>query len=194
MCFPGLPAVMAGLAVASGGAQYFGARQQAKTQARYQAQASAAERLRLQQEQTSIRMRQAQEQEAVGRELEQLSLRTRQAISRTKENPYAQALADDYIRQEGAIRAALLRQQELGGIATGMGLEQAGFASMQRQIGINQPINRPSALGAVLGTATSALGAYASGSQIQGMSGGGFGGPSTTTTAPSSTVLRRNIA
>jgi len=177
MCFPGLPAVMAGLAVASGGAQYLGARQQAKAQARYQAQASAAERLRLQQEQTSMRMRQAQEQEAVGREMEQLSLRTRQAISRTKENPYATALADDYLRQEGAIRASLLRQQELGGIATGMGLEQAGFASRQRQIGINQPINRPSALGAVLGTATSALGAYASGSQIQSMGGGSAGIP-----------------
>ena len=177
MCFPGLPAVMAGLAVASGGAQYLGARQQAKAQARYQAQASAAERLRLQQEQTSMRMRQAQEQEAVGREMEQLSLRTRQAISRTKENPYATALADDYLRQEGAIRASLLRQQELGGIATGMGLEQAGFASRQRQIGINQPINRPSALGAVLGTATSALGAYASGSQIQSMAGGGSYNP-----------------
>ena len=40
------------------GAQYLGARQQAKQQERYQRQAQAAERLRFQQEQTSMRMRQ----------------------------------------------------------------------------------------------------------------------------------------
>jgi len=186
MCFPGLPAVMAGLAVASGGAQYLGARQQAKQQERYQRQAQAAERLRFQQEQTSMRMRQAQEQEAVGRELEQLSLRTRQAISRTKENPYAQALADDYIRQEGVIRASLLRQQELGEIATGLGLEQAGFATRQRQIGIAQPISRPNILTSVLQTGTAALGAYGAGLQLQSMAG--TGAPLTSPTT-SSTVL-----
>ena len=172
----GLGATMAAVGVASSGLQFAGQRQQAKAQARYQAQASAAERKRFQQEQTSMRMRQAQEQEAVGREMEQLSLRTRQAISRTKENPYAVALADDYLRQEGAIRASLLRQQELGGIATGLGLEQAGFATQQRQIGINQPINRPSALGATLGAVQSGLGGYATGLTVGNMMGGGGGG------------------
>lgn len=201
MCFPGLPAVMAGLAVASGGAQYLGARQQAKTQARYQVQASAAERKRLQQEQSSMRMRQAQEQEAVGRELEQVSKKSQAALARARVSAgeagvagaSVQALMDDYMRQEGGYRAALLRQQELGGISTGMGLEQAGFASLQRQIGINQPINRPSLLTSVLQTGTAALGAYGAGLQIQGASGGGFGGTATQP-APSSTVLQRNIA
>ena len=120
-------------------------------------------------------MRQAQEQEAVGRELEQLSLRTRQAISRTKENPYAEALANDYLRQEGAIRASLLRQQELGEIATGLGLEQAGFATQQRQIGLSQPIDRPSGLGAVLGGIQSGLSGYRTGLTLQSMMGGGGG-------------------
>jgi hypothetical protein len=200
MCFPGLPAVMAGLAVASGGAQYLGARQQAKAQAKYQAQASAAERLRFQQEQTSMRMRQAQEQEAVGRELEQVSRKSQAALARARVSAgeagvagaSVQALMDDYMRQEAGYRAALLRQQEMGGLATGLGLEQAGFATRQRQIGINQPISRPSLLTSVLQTGTAALGAYGAGLQIQGMSTGGFGGTSTTT-APSSTVLQRNI-
>ena len=191
MCFPGLPAVMAGLAVASGGAQYFGAREQAKAQAKYQAQASAAERLRLQQEQSSMRMRQAQEQEAVGRELEQVSRKSQAALARARVSAgeagvagaSVQALMNDYMRQEAGYRAALLRQQELGGVSTGLGLEQAGFASMQRQIGINQPINRPSALGAVLGTATSALGAYGAGLQIQSMAGGPAGLTSPTTSS-----------
>ena len=171
MCFPGLPAVMAGLAVASGGAQYLGAREQAKAQARYQAKASAAERLRLQQEQSSMRMRQAQEQEAVGRELEQVSRKSQAALARARVSAgeagvagaSVQALMDDYMRQEAGYRSALLRQQELGGISTAMGLEQAGFATQQRQIGINQPIDKPNVLTAVLQGAQQAAQGYRTG-------------------------------
>lgn len=171
--------------------QYQAAKQQAEMQRRYQEQAAAAERQRAQQEQSSMRMRQAQEQEAVGRELEQLSLRTRQAISRTKENPYAAALADDYIRQEGAVRTALLRQQELGAVATGLGLEQAGFASQQRLIGIRQPIAqpiKPRGLGIqdVLSVASGGLQGYMMGQQLS----GGMGGSSGVTQSPVSGVSR----
>ena len=162
----GLAATTAAIGAASAGMQFVGARRQAKQQAANQAQASAAERQRFLQEQTSIRMREQQEQEATAREINQLRLRTEQAISRTKENPYAKALANDYLRQEGAYRSALLRQQELGGVATAMGLEQAGFATTQRQIGINQPINRPSALTAGLQVLGSGLSGYATGLDI----------------------------
>ena len=171
MCSP--QAFMVSLASIQGAVQFAGQQRQAKQQEAYQRQAQAAERQRFLQEQTSMRMRQAQEQEAVGREMEQLSLRTRQAISRTKENPYAAALADDYLRQEGAIRASLLRQQELGGIATGLGLEQAGFATQQRQIGINQPISKPGFLEGALGVASGAMSGYSTGLQMQSMMGGG---------------------
>ncbi len=173
MCVP-LPAVMAGLAVASGGAQYFGAREQAKAQEKYQKQAAAAERQRFMQEQTSMRMRQAQEQEAVGRELEQVSKKSQAALARARvsagEDGVAgasvQALMSDYMRQEAGYRSALLRQQELGGISTAMGLEQAGFATQQRQIGLSQPIDRPSGLGAVLGGIQSGLSGYRTGLDI----------------------------
>jgi hypothetical protein len=172
MCYPVL---LASLAVASGGAQYVGQRKQAKQQAAYQAQAAAAERQRFLQEQTSIRMRQAQEQEAVGRELEQVSQKSQAALARARVSAgeagvagaSVQALMDDYTRQEAGYRAALLRQQELGQVATGMGLEQAGFATQQRQIGINRPISRPSFLTSALQTATSAMGAYGLGLDIQ---------------------------
>jgi hypothetical protein len=81
-------------------------------------------------------MRQAQEQEAVGRELEQVSRKSQEALARARVSAgeagvagaSVQALMDDYTRQEAGYRAALLRQQELGGVATGLGLEQAGFA------------------------------------------------------------------
>ncbi len=183
MCVP-LPAVMAGLAVASGGAQYFGAREQVKAQEKYQKQAAAAERQRFMQEQTSMRMRQAQEQEAVGRELEQVSKKSQAALARARVSAgeagvagaSVQALMSDYMRQEAGYRAALLRQQEMGALATGLGLEQAGFATRQRQIGIAQPISRPNVLGSLLQTGTAALGAYGAGLQIQSMAGGAGGG------------------
>lgn len=175
MCDP-ISATLVATSVGSNIAGFVGARQQAKAQLRYQAQAAAAERQRFQQEQTSIRMREQQEQEATAREINQLRLRTRQAISRTKENPYAEALANDYLRQEGAVRSALLRQQELGQVATAMGLEQAGFATTQRQIGIAQPVSKPSALTAGLQTISGGLMALGTGMDISSRLRGGGGG------------------
>ena len=170
----GLAATTAALGVATTGMQFAGQRQQAKQQARFQAQAAAAERQRFLQEQTSIRMRQAQEQEAVGRELQQVSRKSQEALARAKVSAgeagvagaSVQALMDDYTRQEGAYREAILRQQELGQVATGMGLEQAGFATQQRMIGLSQPIDRPSGLGAVLGGIQSGLSGYRTGLDI----------------------------
>jgi len=169
------PAIYAAIAVATTAAQYQGQRRQAKQQARYQAQAAAAERQRFLQEQTSLRMRQAQEQEAVGRELEQVSKKSQAALARARVSAgeagvagaSVQALMDDYMRQEAGYRSALLRQQELGGISTGLGLEQAGFATQQRQIGINQPINKPDALTATLSAVSAGMGGYRTGLDIQ---------------------------
>jgi len=175
----GLAATSAAIGTASAGMQFAGQRQQAKQQAAYQAQAAAAERQRFLQEQTSLRMRQAQEQEAVGRELEQVSKKSQEALARARvsagESGVAgasvQALMDDYVRQEGGYRSAILRQQELGQVATGLQLEQAGFGTQQRQIGINRPINRPSGLAASLGAFQQGLGGYATGLQIGQMRG-----------------------
>jgi hypothetical protein len=194
MCFPAIGAALApaagagmqtliGASVVSGFAapvvSYVGQRQQAKQQARYQAQAAAAERQRFMQEQTSLRMRQAQEQEAVGRELEQVSRKSQEALARARVSAgeagvagaSAQALMDDYTRQEAGYRAALLRQQELGAIGTGLGIEQAGFATMQRQIGIARPIDRPSFLTAGLQSLSGGLGAIGTGYMIGERSG-----------------------
>jgi hypothetical protein len=179
MCDP-ISATLVATSVGSNIAGFVGARQQAKAQLRYQAQAAAAERQRFMQEQTSLRMRQAQEQEAVGRELEQVSRKSQQALARARVSAgeagvagaSVQALMADYTRQEAGYRAALLRQQELGAVATGMGLEQAGFATMQRQIGINRPISRPSGLAAGLGALSAGLSGYATGLDIAGRMGG----------------------
>ncbi len=180
MCDP-ISATLVATSIGSSIAGFAGQQRQAKQQAAYQAQAAAAERQRFAQEQTSIRMRQAQEQEAVGRELEQVSKKSQEALARARvsagESGVAgasvQALMDDYVRQEGGYRSAILRQQELGGVATGLQLEQAGFGTQQRQIGINRPINRPDFLTTALSAASGAIGAYGTGLQIGQMRGGG---------------------
>ena len=194
MCLP-LAAIGAGLGAASAGAQAIGARQQAKMQyqaqlqqaemqRRYQEQAAAAERQRAQQEQSSMRMQQAQQQEAVGRELEQVSRKSQAALARARvaageagvAGASVDALMGDYMRQEAGYRAALLRQQELGAIGTGLGLEQAGLASQQRLIGIRQPIGQPAkprGLGIqdVLSVASGGLQGYMTGRSLSGSTG-----------------------
>jgi hypothetical protein len=209
MCVP-LAAVSAGIGALSSGAQAIGARQQARMQyqaqlqqnemqRRLQAQAAEAERTRALQEQTSLRMRQAQEQEAVGRELEQVGLKSQAALARARvsagESGVAgasvAALMGDYMRQEAGYRSALLRQQELSGVGTGLGLEQIGLASQQRLIGINQPIAepiRPRGLGIqdVLSVASGGLQGYMAGRSLS----GGGGGTSGVTQSPVRGVSR----
>jgi len=174
MCNPAALAVVSGLQV---GLQFAGQQRQAKQQEAFQRQAQAAERQRFQQEQTSLRMRQAQEQEAVGRELEQVSRKSQAALARARVSAgeagvagaSVQALMDDYMRQEGAYRASILRQQELGALGTGLGLEQAGFATQQRQIGLSQPIEKPSPLGALMQAGQQAISGYRTGLEIKRM-------------------------
>lgn len=179
MCFPAivaaLPAISAGVGAGSAILGYAGQRQQAKQQAAYQAQSAAAERQRALQEQSSIRMRQAQEQEATARELEQVSRKSQEALARARVSAgeagvagaSVQALMDDYTRQEAGYRAATLRQQELRGVGTQLGLEQAGLASQQRLISINQPIDRPSFLTAGLEAVSGGLSGYRTGLDIK---------------------------
>ena len=161
--------------------QYQAQLQQNEMQRRLQAQASAAEQQRALQEQTSLRMRQAQEQEAVGRELEQVGLKSQAALARARVSAgesgaivgqSAQQLMDDYISKEGAYRGALLRQQALSGVGTGLGLEQIGLASQQRLIGINQPTAepiRPRGLGIsdALSVASGGLQGYVTGKSLE---------------------------
>jgi hypothetical protein len=182
MCLP-LAAIGAIAGVAGAGAGFIGQRQQAKAQAAYQAQSAAAEQQRALQEQSSIRMQQAQQQEATARELQQVSKKSQEALSRARVSAgeagvsgvSVQALMDDYTRQEAGYRAATLRQQELTGVGTQLGLEQAGLASQQRLIGIQQPINRPSLLVSGLQAVSGGLSGYAAGQSISSR----MGSPST---------------
>ena len=171
----GIAASSAALSASTSLLGYAGQRQQAKAQAAYQAQSAAAEQQRALQEQTSIRMRQAQEKEATARELEQVSRKSQEALARARVSAgeagvagaSVQALMDDYTRQEAGYRAATLRQQEMSALGTQLGLEQAGLASQQRLISINQPIDKPSFLTAGLEAVSGGLSGYRTGLDIK---------------------------
>ena len=169
---------MAVVGAASGMAQYQGQRQQARQQGRYQAAASAAERARFLQEQSSIRMRQAQQQEATHRELGAIRIQSREAIHRNltaagESGAIAgrsyEHLVDKYLGEEGRYRSALSRQQEFQNINTGLALSDAGFRTQNNLIGINKPINKPNWVTHALGTASNAAKAYGDGLKIKNM-------------------------
>ncbi len=194
MCFPAIGAAIVGAkaagsmsalslgmigastvaSVASPLVGYAGQRQQAKQQARYQAQAAATERQRFLQEQTAIRIQEAQKQKAAGEELADIARRTQGALgtataiaaNRGITGVSLEALRDDITRQAGDVQFRIAQQQDMGEVATAMGLEQAGFATQQRQIGLARPIARPSLALSGLQALSGGLQTYAAGRQI----------------------------
>jgi hypothetical protein len=194
MCFPAIGAAIVGAkaagsmsalslgmigastvaSVASPLVGYAGQRQQAKQQARYQAQAAATERQRFLQEQTAIRIQEAQKQKAAGEELADIARRTQGALgtataiaaNRGITGVSLEALRDDITRQAGDVQFRIAQQQDMGEVATAMGLEQAGFATQQRQIGLAKPIARPSLALSGLQALSGGLQTYAAGRQI----------------------------
>ena len=199
MCFPAIGAAVAGFgsvgaatkagmtalqlgliggstvaSVASPLVAFAGQRQQAKQQARFQAQAAAAERQRFLQEQTAIRIQEAQKQKAAGEELADIARRTEGALgtataiaaNRGITGISLEALYGDIERQAGDVQFRIAQQQDMGEVATAMGLEQAGFATQQRQIGIARPIARPSLALSSFQALSGGLQTYAAGRQI----------------------------
>ena len=153
---------------------YAGQRQQARQQAKFQAQAAAAERQRFMQEQTAIRIQEAQKQKAAGEELNDISLRTQaamgtavaQAANRGITGLSLEALYDDISRQAGNVQSRIAQQQGMGEVSTAMALEQAEFVTTQRQIGLAKPIKRPSLALTGFQALSGGLDAYTRGRQI----------------------------
>jgi hypothetical protein len=149
--------------IASPLVSYAGQQKQAKQQRRYQAQAAEAERQRFIQEQSALRMRQAQEQEALHTELGDIALKSREAISRYGVSAGEAGVSgasvamggEDLTREWLNYSTRVTRQQELRNINAELALTDAGYRTMQNQIGIGKPVQGPSwlttGLGAVKG-------------------------------------------
>ena len=199
MCFPAIGAAVAGFGsvgaattagmsalqlgmigastvagVASPLVSYAGQRQQAKQQAKFQAQAQAAENQRFMQEQTAIRMRQLQEQVATGEEMLDISKDTVRATDTAAMKARSQgmtglnvdALVGDVLTSSGNLQNRLTQQIGMKETATTLGLEQAQFVTTQRQIALAKPIQRPSLALSGFQALSGGLGAYARGRQI----------------------------
>lgn len=172
MCNPVALAVVGGL---QAGAQFAGQQKQARQQRRYQAQAAEAERQRFIQEQSALRMRQAQEQEAMNRELGDIALKSREAISRYGVSAGEAGVSgasvamgeDDLIGEWLNYSTRITRQQELQNINTELALTDAGFRTMNNQIGINKPVSSPSWLSGGLGVVRQGVEGYADGMRIK---------------------------
>ena len=196
MCDPVTAAV---IGVASAGAQYMGQRKQAKQQARYQAQASAAERQRALQEQSAVRMRQAQEEIARKTELGHIKLQSREAQKtaltaagdRNVTGVSLDALLDNFVLLEAQHAAMSNQQGEWDHVQTGLALDDAGFRSRSNLININRYVPRESALTATLKAANAGLSGARTGLDIQRAMGGGSS--SISSPSPIKSTLNRNV-
>ena len=173
MCNP-VQIAMVSIQAAAAAAQYQGQVKQAKQQARFQEKAMEAEQQRALQEQSSVRMRQAQEQEATNRELGDVAMKAREAMSRATTSAgesgvagaSVDALIDDFTRQEAEYRMGVGRQQEMRDVQTGLALTDAGYRSQNRLIDINRPINKPSFLSGALSTVQGGVSGYRTGLEL----------------------------
>ena len=199
MCFPAIGAAVAGFGsvgaatqagmsalqlgmigastvagVASPLVSYAGQRQQARQQARFQAQAAAAERQRFLQEQTALNIRRAQELKAAKEEIFDISENTKRATDTAGMKARAQGMAglnvdaiiDEQYALSGNVQNRITQQLAMGETAATLGFEQAQFVTTQRQIALAKPIQRPSLALSGFQALSGGLGAYARGRQI----------------------------
>jgi hypothetical protein len=160
--------------IGSSVASYAGQRRMAKQQAAYQAQAAAAARQKRAYQVSTAQIEAAQQREAVAEEKGLVRKKTEADLSTARVSAgesgvsgvSVQHLMDDLRRQQAARLSGLTKQEERMELRRGLGLRQIELASQQELIGIEQPIQKPSGLGAALQGIQAGLGAY---SMYQGM-------------------------
>lgn len=159
------PTVMAGLTIASGGAQFMAQRQAAQAQAAYQAQAQAVERQRFQREQSATRLREAQDKIAEARRMQQLALQHKEdegtgVTAMGEAGAMSNAPIDDLYAQYGRVKEAMGKQQEFKAVGTELALEEQGFGFQQEMMRLSRPVSKPSLLLSALETGTKAARTY----------------------------------
>jgi len=162
------PIIAAGLGIASMGAQVMGQRQMAKTQAKVQANASAAERQRYLQEVSSMRVQQGQEQVAAAQRVNESARKAREARATARVSAgeagvaglSVDALINDLTKQEAEFNFATQQQLQMNDVGRSMQLENAGLSFTNNMLRINKPIEQPNYLGAALSGAQTGMSTY----------------------------------
>ena len=150
------------------GSQIMGQSQQAKAQAKVQANASAAERQRYLQEVSSMRIQQGQEQVAAAQRIQESTRKAREARSTARVSAgeagvaglSVDALINDLTREEASYNFATQQQTQMNDVNRTMQLDQAGLGFTNNMLRINRPIEQPDYLGAALGGAQTGLSTY----------------------------------
>ena len=164
MCEP----ISIGLAMASMGAQIHGQRQQAKTQAKVQKNASAAERERYLREVSSMRVQQGQEEVAAAQRVNESARKAREARATARVSAgeagvaglSVDALINDLTREEANYNFATQQQLQMNDVGRSMQLENAGLGFTNNMLRINKHIEKPDYLGAALSGAQTGMSTY----------------------------------
>ena len=170
MCDIITPAVMlaVGMSAASAGAQVHGQRQQAKTQAKVQKNASAAERERYLREVSSMRVQQGQEEVAAAQRIQESTRKAREARATARVSAgeagvaglSVDALINDLTREEANYNFATQQQLQMNDVGRSMQLDNAGLSFTNNMLRINKPIEQPDYLGAAISGAQTGLSTY----------------------------------
>ena len=153
---------------AQAGMTIAGQRQQAKTQAKVQANASAAERQRYLQEVSSMRVQQGQEEVAAAQKIQESIRKTREAKAtafvaageRGVAGLSVDSILRDMDRQLGRDQFNTAQQLQMNDVGRSMQLENAGLGFTNNMLRINKPIEKPDYLGAAISGAQTGLSTY----------------------------------
>lgn len=156
------------MAAASAGAQVYGQKQQAKTQAKVQKNASAAERERYLREVSSMRVQQGQEEVAAAQRVNESARKAREARATARVSAgeagvaglSVDALINDLTKQEAEYNFATQQQLQMSDVNRTLQLGDAGLGFTNNMLRINKPIEKPDYLGATLSGAQTGLSTY----------------------------------
>jgi len=160
--------ISAGLGAASAGSSIYGQRQQAKTQAKVQANASAAERERYLREVSSMRVQQGQEEVAAAQRVNESARKAREARATARVSAgeagvaglSVDALINDLTREEANYNFATQQQLQMSDVNRTLQLGDAGLGFTNNMLRINKPIEQPDYLGAAISGAQTGLSTY----------------------------------
>jgi hypothetical protein len=187
MCEPVTLTALA-LGAAQAGMSIHGQRQQAKTQAKVQRNASIAEQQRHLQEMSASRLRERQEMTAAAQAIQESTKKGREARSTARvsagESGVAglsvDALINDMTRKEAEYSFSIQQQQQFNQINRDLAFQDGAMQSRMSLLSINKPIAQPNYLGAILEGAQTGMSAYSFGKAA----GFGQGGAAASSGAP----------
>ena len=156
------------MSVASAGLQIQGQRQQAKTQAKVQKNASAVERQRCLNEVSSLRTQQGQEQVAAAQKLQANKTRAREARATARVSAgeagvaglSVDALMNDLTRKEAMYNNSVNTQAQMLDVRRELSLRDAGLGFTNNMLRINRPIEEVNYAGALVSGAQTGLSTY----------------------------------